>query len=119
MAWVQIISLSDLADKRHVAEVNGEKLLVFRDQEQVHAVALACPHLKMPLTKATICKGAIVCPWHKSAFDLATGAVKAWSPWPPLLGKLLGYLVGKKPLKIYPTKVEDGEVHVLVEDSPS
>jgi nitrite reductase/ring-hydroxylating ferredoxin subunit len=54
----------------------------------------------------------IVCPLHHSVFDLETGAVKAWAPWPPVVGKLLGAVKPEQPLRVFPTKIEDGAIWV-------
>lgn len=53
-----------------------------------------------------------ICPFHHSAFDLKTGNVKEWSPWPPGLGRILGAISREKALKVYATKLEDGYVWV-------
>jgi nitrite reductase/ring-hydroxylating ferredoxin subunit len=57
----------------------------------------------------------ITCPWHRSAFDLQTGDVKDWSPWPPAVGKMLGALSRRKTLPVFPTKVEDDVIWVGIE----
>lgn len=59
--------------------------------------------------------GAIVCPRHRSAFDLRTGDVKDWTPWPPAAGKLLGAVRRERALLVYRVKVEEeGKVWVEV-----
>jgi len=58
--------------------------------------------------------GDIVCPFHHSVFSLETGAVKAWAPWPPGVGKLLGVVKPENPLHIFPTKVEYGGIWIGV-----
>ncbi len=68
-----------------------------------------CPHLKLPLKNGRLTDdGAITCPFHHSAFDLETGDVKEWSPWPPLVGKALGSLVREKALPVFAAEVKDG-----------
>lgn len=119
MAWIQTIPVIELEDERQVVVVEGEKILLFRDGEKIHAVESQCPHMNLPLKKGKLCDGAIVCPWHKSAFDLASGDVKSWSPWPPVVGKILGYVSREKALKIYQTRVESGEIYVNMPDKPS
>ncbi len=115
MAWHQALPRAELTqDKRKVVTIESKPILLLEHEAKVHAVAVKCPHLQLPLTKGKVCDGALVCPWHKSAFDLATGAVKTWSPWPPVLGKLLGYLKRKTPLTVYATKVEDEHIWIEV-----
>ena len=67
----------------------------------------------MPLVKGTITEDTtIVCPFHKSEFDLCTGETKCWSPWPPVVGNLLGMLSKKKTLKVYSTQIDNGQILV-------
>lgn len=114
MTWHTALELEQLKTKqRETLEIDGQKLLLIWHDNQVHAIQSQCPHLKLPLTKATITEDcAIVCPFHKSAFDLTTGEVKCWSPWPPLVGKLLGKVVKPHTLKVYPTRIEGTEIQV-------
>lgn len=116
MAWVETVPEIEIKQEREVVTVHGEKILLFYHEDKLYAVEAACPHMKLPLTKGKVCDGALVCPWHKSAFDLATGNVKDWSPWPPLIGKMLGKISKEKTLKIYETKIENGEIFVKMPD---
>lgn len=114
MAWKAAIDLAQLQqNQRETAMVDGNKILFIWHADQVHAVQAQCPHLKMPLAKGKITEDcAIVCPFHNSAFDLETGAVKCWSTWPPAIGALLGKLSKPKKLRIYPTRIDKGQVFV-------
>lgn len=114
MVWKTAINLSHLQkNNRQTAIIDGNKILFIWHDETVHAVQAQCPHLKLPLEKGKIndnCE--LVCPFHKSAFDLSTGAVKCWSPWPPALGALLGKLSKPKKLRVYPTRIDDDQIFV-------
>jgi nitrite reductase/ring-hydroxylating ferredoxin subunit len=114
MNWTKALRLDELNETpRKVIHLEGAKILVLKHQEKIHAIAHACPHFKLPLTKGQISDDcAIICPFHKSAFDLETGDVKEWSPWPPVVGKVLGKLSSKKTLKVYPTKIEGDELFI-------
>ncbi|MBA3537968.1 MAG: Rieske (2Fe-2S) protein [Tatlockia sp.] len=114
MVWKTGMDLAELQEKqRETAIIDGNKILFIWNKEQVHAVQAQCPHFKLPLGKGKITdECTIVCPFHKSEFDLATGKVKFWSPWPAAIGNLLGKLVKPKELKIYPTRIEGGKVLV-------
>jgi nitrite reductase/ring-hydroxylating ferredoxin subunit len=78
--------------------VGGRKILVLNHENKFYAVDNTCPHLKLPLKSGKIEDGAIVCSFHRSAFDLTTGAVKTWCPWPPGVGKLLSLVSAEKTL---------------------
>ena len=69
--------------------VGDEQILLVRDGDTVHAYAADCPHAGGPLEKGAICHGRIICPWHKAAFDVATGNVLE----PPALVALERYPV--------------------------
>lgn len=56
-------------------EVDGESVLLFRDGDAVYAVAGTCPHAGAPLIDGLRHGDKIICPWHKAAFCLRTGAV--------------------------------------------
>ena len=116
MNWFAAIPEDELAEgARHVVKVGGQSILLIRHDGQIHAIASACPHMRLPLKGAKIEDDTIVCPWHHSAFDLETGDVKEWSLWPPAVGRMLGALSREKALSVFPTKVEDGQIWVGIE----
>lgn len=114
MAWIKALGVSELPnDSRQVVNLDGQKVLLIHHKNELHATAHACPHMKLPLAKGKITDDcALECPFHHSAFDLKTGDVKEWSPWPPVLGKLLGKVSREKALTIYPSKIEDDHIWV-------
>ena len=116
MAFKPAVELTKLQqENRFVTQIDGKKILLIWHKEQIHAVYSQCPHLKLPLTKGKITENnSIICPFHRSEFDLNSGESVCWSPWPPALGSLLGKISKEKNLKIYPTQVEDGQVYVDV-----
>ncbi|MFO2903310.1 Rieske (2Fe-2S) protein [Legionella pneumophila serogroup 1] len=112
MEWKKALAVNDL-DERKVVKVEKHKILFIKQKEKIHAVQHNCPHFKLPLFKGKITEDcAIICPFHKSAFDLETGDVKDWSPWPPVVGNVLGKISREKTLKVYPTKIEEGMILV-------
>lgn len=112
--WMQALNLKDLQEsKRHKMKVNEQEILLLWHQDRVHAIQSKCPHFKLPLMKGELTdKCEIVCPFHKSAFDLKSGDVACWSPWPPVLGSMLGKISKEKQLKVYPTKIEEEVIWV-------
>ncbi len=91
MSWTKVLSVDSLAPgARQVVKVGENSILLINNNGQFHAVGNRCPHLKLSMTKGKITEdGAIVCPWHRSSFDLCTGAVKDWITWPPV-GRWMG-----------------------------
>jgi len=80
MSWTKVLSVDSLAPgARQVVKVGENSILLINNNGQFHAVGNRCPHLKLSMTKGKITEdGAIVCPWHRSSFDLCSGAVKDW-----------------------------------------
>jgi len=101
--------------EREVVKVDDRSILLIHEEGQIYAIASACPHMRLPLKEGKVEGGLITCPWHHSAFDLRTGDVKDWSPWPPAVGKMLGALSREKALPVFPTKIEDGAIWVGIE----
>lgn len=72
----RVAQLSQLrADRAERVEVDGEKILLVRDGHTVRAYSADCPHAGAPLEEGALRNGKIICPWHKAAFDVATGDV--------------------------------------------
>jgi len=118
MEWVEAIPEGELPeDSRQVVQLGEHSILLIHTGGRIYATASTCPHMGAPLEKGTVTSdGAIVCFRHHSAFDLATGDVKEWSPWPPGVGVVLGQISRKKALAVFPTKVEDGRIWVGLHD---
>jgi nitrite reductase/ring-hydroxylating ferredoxin subunit len=116
MGWTKVIAVEALAPGgREVVKVGNRNILLLNHNGQFYAVDNVCPHLKLQMKKGKVTTdGAIVCPWHRSAFDLCTGAVKEWTPWPPVVGQALGLISGEKPLPVFPIRVEEGNIWVEV-----
>lgn len=72
----RVAQLSQLRTDRAVrVMVDDEAILLVRDGDTVRAYAANCPHAGGPLEEGAICHGRIICPWHKAAFDVASGAL--------------------------------------------
>ncbi len=114
MNWIKVLSQDELPpNERKVVKVDQHAILLLHHNNQIYAVENSCPHLRLPLQKGKVTDdGAIVCPFHRSAFDLSSGSVKEWSPWPPGVGKVLGMVSKEKVLPVFPTRVEEGSIWV-------
>ncbi len=113
MVWTQALAANELPPgDRKVVKINQTPILLLNLDGTFHAVSNQCPHLKLPLKTGKIQDGAIVCPFHRSAFDLCSGAVADWTPFPPVVGKLMGKMSAKKALPVFPVRVENGQIEV-------
>ena len=68
-------------------EVDGAKVLLTRDAGGIHAVSGVCPHAGARLAEGIRHGSRIICPWHKAAFCLRTGALLE----PPAVDALDGF----------------------------
>jgi len=57
------------------ADYKGVPILLVRQEGEIYALAETCAHLGGPLSEGKLEGPCIVCPWHASTFDLATGDV--------------------------------------------
>jgi nitrite reductase/ring-hydroxylating ferredoxin subunit len=114
MTWTKILSQDGLSlNSRQVVKVGQKNILLINQSGQIYAVENACPHLKLSLKNSRITEdGAIVCPWHRSAFDLRTGEVKEWIVWPPVIGNAMGMISKAQPLSVFPVRVEEGSIWI-------
>ncbi len=114
MSWIKVLPQDELpSNERKVVKVEQRAILLVNHNNQVYALENACPHMKLPLKNGKITEnGAIVCPFHRSAFDLATGNSTEWITFPPGINKVMGLISKEKPLPVFPTRVEEGSIWV-------
>jgi nitrite reductase/ring-hydroxylating ferredoxin subunit len=114
MGWISVLAADALAsDERRVVKVGNSSILLINHQGHIYAADNLCPHLKLPMKKGKLVGDCtLTCPWHKSTFSLETGAVESWTPWPPGVGKVLSMVSSEKPLPVFPTRIEDGQIWV-------
>jgi nitrite reductase/ring-hydroxylating ferredoxin subunit/uncharacterized membrane protein len=99
LKWAPALKDSELAegDLRRV-DIGERHILLVRQSEQIFAMAETCSHLGGPLSDGQLEDGCVVCPWHGSRFDLATGE--------PVDGP------ATVPQPCFETRVRDGQIEV-------
>jgi 3-phenylpropionate/trans-cinnamate dioxygenase ferredoxin subunit len=101
--WTRITSTASLPDGRGIrVEAGSHCIALFRLGDQVHAIGDRCSHAEASLSEGELFDGEIECPRHGAAFDLHTGK--------PLS------LPATKPVPVYQTRTEDGDLFLLLED---
>jgi len=116
--WTTICDSKDLQPSSLKAGFGaGQDILIATDKGgKVFAAANVCPHIGTPLDQGTVENGAIVCPLHRSAFDLKSGQlVGPWCPAPPLIGPLTGKLKSPRSLATFQCRTQGGKVQVLLD----
>jgi nitrite reductase/ring-hydroxylating ferredoxin subunit len=116
MGWTKAIAATELPEgARKVVTLDGKKVLLLNHEAKIYAVANNCPHMKLPMKNGKITpEGAIVCPFHRSAFDLCSGEATTWTPFPPVVGPLMGKMKAATGLPVFPTRTDDGSIWVEV-----
>lgn len=119
--------------------VNGLDVIIFasRDGQRLDAFANACPHLGSPFDLATVerkpvvqdkgrrddgtgdgCVDCIVCPVHRTAFEIESGDVRGeWCPYPPIIGGMMGYVKPKTSLVKFAVRLRGKNVEVRIATS--
>ena len=79
--------------------VGGQSVVVVCFEGQYYALRNNCTHKDFPLLGGDVSAGRITCEKHGAKFELATGKAKT--------------LPAVKPVKVYQTLVEEGQVWVV------
>lgn len=103
MIWNPVAALDALLDQQpHEVTAGRITLVLVRQGDAVAAIAAQCSHAAVALTGGSVCDGEIECPAHGARFDLTTGEARC--------------LPATKPIAVYPTKIEGGQVYVALPD---
>ena len=97
-------------------KLDGAAILVGRVEGTYYATQGLCPHLGTRLAIGKLEGFVLTCRAHRSQFDVRDGRNLAWTPKLPRLARRLAQTF-KKPqsLRIYSTKLEDGQVWVQLD----
>ena len=75
--------------KSKMVEAGGKKIALFNVGGAYYAIDDTCSHRGGPLSQGTVEGKTVTCPWHRSKFDITTGAVIA----PPAVIGVASYRV--------------------------
>lgn len=86
--WLRVCAAADIPDGRAhiVTPPHGERIAVFRDGQNIHAVSNVCRHQGGPLGEGRILDGCVTCPWHGFQYRVADGCAP-----PPYSEKIATY----------------------------
>jgi len=101
--WVKITAVAALPEERGIrVEAGPHRIALFRIGSDVHAIGDRCSHAEASLSEGDLFDDEIECPRHGATFDIHTGM--------PLT------LPATKPVPVYQTKTEGGDLYVLLDD---
>lgn len=101
--WVDAVAAGDLPDGDAMRfDHNGLCVAVYNSGGKFYATAGVCSHEHAFMSEGYLDGHVIECPLHQALFDIRTGAVLS----PP----------ATKPLRVFETRVANGQVQVKVDD---
>ena len=101
--WTRITSFASVPDGRGLRIEAGEhRVAVFRIGEEVHAIGDRCSHAEASLSEGDLFDTEVECPRHGASFDICSGKPVS--------------LPATQPVPVYQTKIEDGELYLLLVD---
>ena len=123
MDWLRVLPEAELeVGGRKVIARDDFDLLVIRTAKTIYVTNNACPHLNLPLNDSEVTEDdGIVCRWHESCFDLASGEIREWgaalepdgtSSQAPYLGDVSK---NRRPMTMFPARITDGFVWVALD----
>lgn len=102
-SWTRVTAAQSLPEGRGIrVEVGSHCIALFRVGPTIHAVGDRCSHAEASLAEGDLFDTEVECPRHGASFDLLTGN--------PLS------LPATQPVPVYETKVEDGDLFLLLDD---
>ena len=104
MSWTVAMPVDELRQKGPSLLRHGKKqIAVFEVGDQIFATDNRCPHEGYPLREGTVDENCVLtCNWHNWKFDLKSGE----------------NLLGMDNVRIYATKLVDGQVWIDLTDPP-
>jgi nitrite reductase/ring-hydroxylating ferredoxin subunit len=101
--YVRVASLADVPPGTLLrAETGGRAICLANVDGEVYAFRDNCSHKDFPLSEGQLEGSRIECVWHGAHFDVTTGRALR--------------LPAIKPIHTYEVKVEDGEIHVAIQE---
>lgn len=105
MEWVRVAAAADVPEDGTLpVRFRGEPVCLYNFGGRIYATHDRCTHEEASLADGFIVEGKIECPLHQGMFDIATGKAVA-EPC-------------SIDLKVYLTKVENGQVLLADKSSP-
>lgn len=97
--WLPVCDDSELQERETVRVVcDGNIIAIAKQEGQVYAFQEFCTHRYGPMSEGEVKDYEVMCPWHRSCFDIRTGKVTQGP--------------AKVDLKTYSAKVRDGKIFV-------
>lgn len=101
--FVAVAGLEQITENRvHCFEIEGVRIVLCNVDGDIYAVENQCSHAESTFDKGRVRRHKLLCPLHGAIFDVRDGSVLGAPAF--------------SPIKTYPVLVEDGQVHVKVDE---
>lgn len=114
-----VAASKDVKEGQLLEARNGnQKVLLTRVDGTVRVCAAKCPHLGLSLAHGKVEDGTIVCPFHGSSYDLATGENRDWvnsvagKSMPRWTHRVIAMGKKPRPLDTFEATERDGSVYL-------
>jgi nitrite reductase/ring-hydroxylating ferredoxin subunit len=119
MEWRDIAAAGEIAEGRMAKfDVEEREITVARVGGTFYAFDDRCPHMNAPLHQGRLERGRVICPLHKTQFELATGK-RVTNPKVPLAGVLkmtsMMARIRVHDLETYQVREENGRILIDLE----
>ncbi len=112
-ALIEVAKANELKDgSMKKAKIQGQEILLAKVGGKYYAVDNKCPHFGGDLSEGKLEGTAIICPRHRSKFDLRDGHVIQWTYWSGIKLNLAKIFRPPRPLKTYSVKEEGDKILV-------
>lgn len=99
--WVEVTTVEKIPEWGVLAaEVDGQRLILWRKDDLIRCYRNACTHLAYPIDMGQVSSGIITCPFHRFKYKLETGQCLT---------------APELPLESYPVRVDGNKVFVQVD----
>jgi nitrite reductase/ring-hydroxylating ferredoxin subunit len=115
-SWKRVMKSSKLKiGQKKMKTIGRTPIMLLRTEDTIHATGALCKHMGWPLSwGGKVEEDCITCPLHQSRYELETGEVREWSPFPllPAYGRLVGSMRKKRPLQVHEVREIEGWIEV-------
>lgn len=116
-ALKQIGTTGDLKPgEMKMVKVGKREILVARVGDEFYAADNRCRHMGGNLSHGKLDGSIVTCPLHGSQYDLKDGRVVRWTTWPDALLALDKFRSRRRPLPVYPVKLDGDKIMISPED---
>lgn len=121
--WTRLVDDAEVPEGgRRIVRRDDFDIQLLRHKGTVFAFNNACPHLMLPFNDSEVTEsGELLCRWHESSFDLATGEIRTWCTGLLPDGTAQGHeeigdvSKNRRPMQTFPVRIFDGGIWLALD----